>query len=235
MRVVLKVVGGKNDGREIAINIPKFIIGRGEEAHLRPGSDLVSRQHCSITKEAGKVIIQDMGSRNGTFVNGKQITEPHEAKKGDSLRVGRLQFEVIVDHAKPAAKKPKVVGVVDAATRTVTSSKPASLEDSITDWLDDDGDDQEPATDVKKILNSAETVQMNFGETMVFEPQNEEEHDALSDSDSTELDTVQDLKKDDGKKKKKAKYGKLPNIPKFSHDDSTTAADDVLRKFFNRR
>ena len=64
MQVFLKVVGGKNDAREIAITVPKFVIGRGEEAHLRPTSDLVSRHHTAINVENGKVIIEDLKSRN---------------------------------------------------------------------------------------------------------------------------------------------------------------------------
>ena len=48
MKASLRVVGGKNDGREIGIKVPKFIIGRGEKAHLRPSSDLVSRHHLSL-------------------------------------------------------------------------------------------------------------------------------------------------------------------------------------------
>ena len=71
MQVVLRVVGGKNDGREITIAVPRFIIGRGETAHLRPASDLVSREHCEILFGDGKVVINDLTSRNGTFVNGK--------------------------------------------------------------------------------------------------------------------------------------------------------------------
>ena len=73
MQVVLKVVGGKNDGREITIAVPRFIIGRGDTAHLRPASDLVSREHCEILVSDGSVIINDLKSRNGTFVNGKRI------------------------------------------------------------------------------------------------------------------------------------------------------------------
>ncbi len=42
MQVTLKDVGGKNNGREINIAVPRFIVGRGETAHLRPASDLVS-------------------------------------------------------------------------------------------------------------------------------------------------------------------------------------------------
>jgi len=105
MQVTLKVIGGKNDGRQIKIAVPRFIIGRGETAHLRPSSDLVSREHCEIVVGDGVVRISDLKSRNGTYINGLKLDGPHDVCSGDSLRVGRLQFEVIVDHALAGAKK----------------------------------------------------------------------------------------------------------------------------------
>jgi len=101
MQVKLKVIGGRNDGREIKISVPKFVIGRGDDAHLKPGSDLVSRHHCLLKIEDGALHISDMGSRNGTFVNGKKLESVHVAKVGDTLRIGRLQFEILIDHGKP--------------------------------------------------------------------------------------------------------------------------------------
>lgn len=225
MQVVLKVVGGKNDGREITIAVPRFIIGRGDTAHLRPASDLVSREHCEILVGDGRVVINDLKSRNGSFVNGKQLTESHVAKSGDSLRIGRLQFEMVIDPAKASAKKPKVESVVEAAARTAKNKK-ASLEDSITDWLSDADDD--PLTSEREAMASAETIQLNLEETTVFgtskrsdKPEEEEEEELDEEAESS------------GKKKKKPK--KLPPMPKHQHESSTTAADDVLRKFFNRR
>ena len=100
MQVKLKVIGGKHDGRMISLSIPEFIIGRGEAAHLRPNSDLISRKHCVIRQTNGHVVIQDLGSRNGTVVNGEEITEPYQASSGDILRVGKLQFEIVVDVIK---------------------------------------------------------------------------------------------------------------------------------------
>ena len=243
MQVTLKVVDGKNDGRQIAISIPEFIIGRGDKAHLKPSSDLVSRNHCLIKTEEGKVIVSDMGSRNGTFLNGEKLTAPHVAQVGDQLRVGRLQFEIIIDHAVAGSKKPKVQDVVEAAARTAKSpSKPQSLEDSITDWLADDDDDVELDTFTKEALSNADTVQFKLDETSDLTAKSKEETaDEKSGDESTDK-SDEDSEEDseevvvDGKKKKKKKtYGKLPPVPKFSHDDSTTAADDVLRKFFNRR
>ncbi|MDB4778219.1 FHA domain-containing protein [bacterium] len=229
MQVRLKVIGGKNDGREIKISVPKFIIGRGEDAHLRPSSDLVSRNHCAINIGSGKVTVEDMGSRNGTFVNGEQLEAVHLVQVGDTLRVGRLQFELIVDHAQPGAKKPKVENVIEAATRT--RNKNHSIEDSITDWLVEDLDAGNA---------SYETTQFNLEETMALSREASEasEDEPLTDEQKSD-DSMSDLNDDtvetDPKKKKKKKKGKLPPVPKFSHDDSTNAADHVLRKFFNRR
>ena len=102
MQVKLRVIGGKNDGREIKIGASEFVIGRSEKAHLRPSSDLISRNHCALKIEVASLTIVDLDSRNGTFINGQQIHEPYVAKVGDTLRVGRLQFEVLIDHVQPA-------------------------------------------------------------------------------------------------------------------------------------
>jgi len=228
MQIVLRVVGGKNDGREIKIAVPRFIIGRGDTAHLRPSSDLVSREHCEILVGDGSVIINDLKSRNGTFVNGQQLEGTHVAKSGDSLRIGRLQFEVVIDPAKAGAKKPKIESVVEAASRTATNSKKASLEDSITDWLMDGDDEDDPSTIEREIISSADTIQLNLEETSVFggsNKQEKEEEEAPEEEEDPSTAT--------GKSKKKPQ--KLPPMPKYQHESSTTAADDVLRKFFNRR
>lgn len=215
MQVLLKIIGGKHAGREIKISVPEFIIGRGEGAHLRPASDMISRKHCGIKVKDGKVTVSDLGSRNGSFVNGEQLTEPHTAKSGDKIRVGRLQFELIIDPIKAGMKKPKVKDVVEAAARTTAQAKTAkksSLEDSISDWLVDDEDDSpfdEPDFD------PTETLQFSTEETQEFQRTLED--------DDVELEERTDHQ------------GKLPPRPKAAHDDSTDAADDILKKLFNRR
>ena len=226
MQVVLKVVGGKNDGREIAIAVPRFIIGRGDTAHLRPSSDLVSREHCEILVGDGKVIVNDLKSRNGTFVNGKQLAETHNAKSGDSVRIGRLQFELVIDPVKASAKKPRVESVMEAASRTATNKK-QSLEDSITDWL---GEEEELNTSERNMISSAETIQLNLEETSVFGSSKKGEDTPSPEDSSEELE-----EESTSKKKKKKQPMKLPKIKGNQHESSTTAADDVLKKFFNRR
>ena len=217
MQVLLKIIGGKHEGREIKISVPEFIIGRGEGAHLRPGSDMVSRKHCAIKVADGKVTVEDMGSRNGSFVNGQKIAQPHVAKTGDKIKIGKLQFELLIDPVKPGAKKPKVKNVVEAASRTATTGKKPSLEDSISDWLVSDDDDS-PFDDPDD-FDANETVQFSAEETQEIVKALEEESEGSEEASAERTDNA----------------GKLPPRPKAEHDDSTDAADDILKKLFNRR
>ncbi len=232
MQVVLKVVGGKNDGREISIAVPRFIIGRGETAHLRPASDLVSREHTVIEVKDGTVFIVDLNSRNGTFVNGNKITAPHVARAGDSVRIGRLQFEMVIDPVKAGTKKPKITNVIDAAARTASSPK-ASLEDSITDWLLEVNDNESgPDSTERAIIGAADTIQFNLDETTSIRKESTASGDALEDSSVSDSQATEIFQ---AGKKAKQKPMKLPPMEKPKHDSSTSAADDVLKKFFNRR
>jgi predicted component of type VI protein secretion system len=233
MKTSLRVVGGKNDGREIAIKVRKFIIGRGEKAHLRPSSDLVSRHHCAIRVQDGKVTIEDLKSRNGTYVNGEKIEGKHVAKSGDKLRIGRLQLEMVIDMAAAGAKRPVVKDVAEVAARTASKTKSSdeSLDESITDWLSDD--DDSPSISNERNHQVSETVQMSLEDTtQIKQPvipdgnQNSETGTGeIGEADSTES------KESDTK----GRFGKLPTREADKHASSTHAADDVLKKFFNRR
>lgn len=227
MQVILKVIGGKNDGRQIKIAVPRFIIGRGETAHLRPSSDLVSREHCEIVIGDGVVHISDLKSRNGTYVNGLKLDGRHKVNSGDSLRVGRMQFEVIVDHALAGAKKPKVKGVVEAATRTAKTKKKMSLEESISDWLMDD--DYDPDTGERDQIASAETLQLDIGDTSVFGK------DKAWRDEQRRKESEENEAKESDSSKGKSKFKKLPKVEDAVHDSSTSAADEVLKRFFKRR
>lgn len=236
MQVILKVVGGKNDGRQIKIAVPRFIIGRGETAHLRPSSDLVSREHCEIVVGDGVVRVSDLKSRNGTYVNGLKLNGPHDASSGDSLRVGRLQFEIVVDHAIAGAKKPKVSGVVEAASRAANSKKKMSLEDSISDWLMDDEDD--PGTNERDQIASAETLQLNLEDTSVFgkgKAVRDEQRRIEAEEKAAKEAEEEALARSQGKSKPKKLPKKLPTKESSGHENSTSAADDVLKRFFKRR
>jgi predicted component of type VI protein secretion system len=98
----LVVSSGKSAGRAISIKRNKLLIGRAEECDVRPLSEEVSRRHCAVHVGPAEVWVEDLGSRNGTFVNGERITERTQVKDGDMIRVGALQLKVSC--TEPSAK-----------------------------------------------------------------------------------------------------------------------------------
>ena len=138
MDVKLVVLGGKNPGQEIALRGPEFLVGRAPECKLRPNSDLVSRRHCLISIGKDRVVIRDLGSRNGTLVNDEKIAGERELRSGDKLKVGPLEFEVQLSTSIGGKKKPKVHSVQEAAVRTAEAAKPRDNEPDISDWLNED-------------------------------------------------------------------------------------------------
>ncbi len=86
--------------------------------------------------------IRDLGSRNGTLLNGERISGERELRTGDKVKVGPLEFEVHLSTTIGGKKKPKVHNVKEAAARTVEAAKPRDHEPDISDWLaeEDDGD-----------------------------------------------------------------------------------------------
>lgn len=146
MEVKLRVLGGKKPGQEIAVQGPKFVIGRAEDCQMRPRSDMVSRHHCEILLEEGSVAIHDFGSKNGTFVNGEPVKGQQALKSGDVLKVGPLEFEVQLAVNLSGKKKPKVHNVHEAAARTVESATDRDKDIDVTNWLMDDDDDDNTVT-----------------------------------------------------------------------------------------
>jgi len=104
-RVKLVVVQGKNQGKTITLPGPAFRIGRGETCHLRPNSERVSREHAEISISGDQVIVRDLGSRNGTLLNGKALTEPSPLKDRDQVQVGPLTFLVSIEETAAAEAK----------------------------------------------------------------------------------------------------------------------------------
>ena len=100
-------------------------IGRGQECEVRPvaaGDTAVSRVHAEVVlKPDGGVVVRDARSRNGTFVNGKQLATEHPLKQGDRILLGdggpELIVELLVAPGAPPSARPKLAaaGVPAAA------------------------------------------------------------------------------------------------------------------------
>jgi pSer/pThr/pTyr-binding forkhead associated (FHA) protein len=128
MKVQLVVVRGKPEGKVIPLVGSNFKIGRGETCHLRPNSEQVSREHAEFTISGDSVVVRDLGSRNGTLVNGKALTtEVCKLKDRDLVQVGPLTFAVAIFDAPTASAK---------ATAAAAPAKPVSPDDISTDDID---------------------------------------------------------------------------------------------------
>ena len=221
MKLKLKVLQGASANQEIAIPVAKFLVGRGEECHLRPKSPAISRHHCAILTANGQASVKDLGSKNGTFVNEKRIEGLTSIKSGDVLSFGPLTFEVVIDHTLGGIKRPKVRDIADVAERT---QKDVMQEDDIASWLEEGN--------VSGRIDDTSTRQFKIEEKPV--PVEEDEDDG----DTTIMTTTEtDETMDDSsskKKKKKKEYGKLPPRTANNADSSVDAANDAIKRYFNR-
>jgi two-component system cell cycle response regulator len=69
----LVVMAGSNVGEMYKLDKVQLIIGRGDKAGLKLVDDGISRDHARIVREAGQLILEDLGSTNGTFCNGARF------------------------------------------------------------------------------------------------------------------------------------------------------------------
>lgn len=86
---VLTVLTGGASGKQFKVVKGTAVIGRAPNAELRLEDDGISRTHARIRAETNKAWVEDMKSRNGTFVNGVKITATTELRDGDKIQVGR--------------------------------------------------------------------------------------------------------------------------------------------------
>lgn len=83
--------------REIPLAEGENVLGRGLDASARIGSATVSRRHARIVLGTGSATIEDLGSKNGTFLNGRRLTGPTPLAERDTIGLGelRLVFRVL--------------------------------------------------------------------------------------------------------------------------------------------
>jgi pSer/pThr/pTyr-binding forkhead associated (FHA) protein len=122
----LVVVGGEVKTAEIKLRLPSTI-GRGRGCTIMLPQALVSRQHCEIFESGGKLMVRDLGSLNGTFVNNQKIAEASPINSEELLTVGTVTFRVVYEGAG-AASPPAGPGPVmkSSANETVPGAKGAT-------------------------------------------------------------------------------------------------------------
>jgi pSer/pThr/pTyr-binding forkhead associated (FHA) protein len=124
MQVQLRVIQGKPRGHALRFPQGEFVFGRGPECHVRPNSELVSRQHCLLRVTATDVHVRDLGSTNGTLVNGTRVVEERPLVDGDVLQLGPLVLQLVLD-APPSPHEQTINDALDLKTRETLPQAPA--------------------------------------------------------------------------------------------------------------
>jgi CheY-like chemotaxis protein len=92
-------------GPDADVVIERFpcVVGRHSSCSWRLHHPSVSRRHCALSLRDGKVCVEDLGSSNGTLLNGESVSEPRPLADGDRLDVARLSFRI---HLTGVAAEP---------------------------------------------------------------------------------------------------------------------------------
>lgn len=94
----LVVRSGPNPGKVYELNGPQMSLGRETSNEIVVSDVEVSRRHARLTFQAGTYLLEDNGSTNGTFVDGKRLMGPHLLRPGELIRLGEnvsLAFEAV--------------------------------------------------------------------------------------------------------------------------------------------
>jgi DNA-binding winged helix-turn-helix (wHTH) protein len=95
--------------RNIQLRVGPNLLGRAPEATVRIDSVWVSRRHARIIVDGTSAVLEDLGSRNGTFVNGRLVTDAVRLADGDTLHLGRMADALFFKATGPQASTDPVV------------------------------------------------------------------------------------------------------------------------------
>jgi len=98
MKVRLICLSDEEEHDEIILDQFPVLVGRNLDVAIRIDDAWVSRFHCKIDEIDGRLVVRDLGSRNGTFINGSYIVEA-PLMPDDQLTIGNLTFLVAYDNA----------------------------------------------------------------------------------------------------------------------------------------
>jgi hypothetical protein len=114
-------------GRAHELNVDRTTIGRFEDNTFQIADPSVSSHHCEVLLRGGEVVIRDLNSTNGSYINDAQIAES-VLQPGQKLRLGQVELKLEVEGATPAAPPAAPpAAATPAAPATPPLPTPAAL------------------------------------------------------------------------------------------------------------
>jgi pSer/pThr/pTyr-binding forkhead associated (FHA) protein len=197
-----------NSMSDVEIRRRRFLIGSGSDCAMCCRSDRISPHHCQLRLEPERVVLEDLASETGTFVNDRRVEHVCVLHEGDRLRIGRLEFEVLIEDLTPVWEVgPRVAG--------------DTLHDVMADTFCDlliSADEKDRA----RRLQNPESRQFTMPPTDAATRQPEKRSSSLGREGEPSRRTA------------KVKQGRLPAKPR-QQEDAQTAAAELLHSYFTTR
>ena len=90
-RLVVERAPGHTSGMEYEVG-EGAVLGRGDQAEIRLEDPFASSRHARLVRQGGAVVLEDMGSTNGTYLNEELLSGPQPLHPGDRVRIGDSEF-----------------------------------------------------------------------------------------------------------------------------------------------
>ena len=119
MMAKLVVLSAGLTGRAHELKTEKTTVGRVEDNSFQIAEPSVSSHHCEVLVRGNDVLVRDLNSTNGTFINGEKVSEG-PIKPGQILRLGQIEMRLETDAAPPAPGAPKKITETLAMQRGVS-------------------------------------------------------------------------------------------------------------------
>ena len=127
--LALRFISGKYQGGEFPLpEGGEIVIGRSSELDMVLVEDMVSRRHAKISVEGGNIFLEDLGSTNGSFVNGEKISRT-KLGEGDRILIGTSIIKVIASDGSASVQDAKAK--MDAAAASARPSPGSTMTGSI--------------------------------------------------------------------------------------------------------
>ena len=124
----LVVLRGRSSSKAVKLADSITTVGRQDDCQLRIASSQVSRKHCQLFEHKGHLLVKDLGSANGTYVNGQKIATQRVLEAGDELAIGPVKFRV--EKRPGSGPQPRLPEpVVSSADTAVGPAAAAALAD----------------------------------------------------------------------------------------------------------
>jgi pSer/pThr/pTyr-binding forkhead associated (FHA) protein len=125
----LVVLSPEQKGRSYELKVDKTTIGRVEDNTFQITESSVSSHHCEVLLRGSDVVIKDLNSTNGSFINGEKISES-VLKPGQTLRLGQIELRLETGDST-TAPAPGAPAAPAPATGSTTSSQRKQLDQTV--------------------------------------------------------------------------------------------------------